>query len=103
MEEDDLRGGVVKDPRNLVRREPDVDRIEDGSRLDDAVVRLEKMMGVERDERDAVAGPDAELDEGVGKAMGARRELAIGELRIAVDDPDLVAKERGRAIAEFQD
>ena len=69
VEEDDLRGGVAEDVLDLVRRQADVDRVEDGARLDDAVVRLEQVVRVEGDERHAVAGRDAELDEGVGEPV----------------------------------
>ena len=103
MEEDDLRGGVVEDVRDLVRREPDVDRVEDGARLDDAVVGLEQVVGVEGDERHPVAGLDAELDERVGQPVRPIAECAVGELLVPVDDTDLVTEERRRAVAELED
>ena len=94
---------MAEDVLDLVRREADVDRVEDGARLDHPVVRLEQVVGVEGDERHAITGRDAELHERVGQAMGPVRELPIGELRLAVDDADLVAEEHRRAIAELQD
>ena len=48
VEEDDLRRRVLEDVPDLVRRQPDVDRIQHGARLDDAVVRLQQVVGVER-------------------------------------------------------
>ncbi len=85
-----------------MRGEPDVDGVEDGTRLDHAVVGLEQVVRVEGDERHAIARGDAELDERVGQPVRPRRERPVGELRIAIDDPDLVAEEHRGTIAELE-
>ena len=74
VEEDDLAPGVVEDVGDLARGQPDVDRVEDGARFEDAVVALEEVVGVVRDEADPVAGLDAEADQGVRQAVGSLTE-----------------------------
>ena len=60
------------------------------------------MVGVVGDEADPVAGQDAEADEGVRQAMGSLAELAVRELLVAVDHPDLVAEELDGPVAEVE-
>ena len=103
VDEDDLRRRMAEDVLDLVRRQPDVDRVEDGPGLDHAVVRLEQVVGVEGDERDAIAARDPELDERVRQPVGPVREFAVGELCLAVDDADLVAEELRGAVTELED
>ena len=102
VKEDDPRPGVLQDVRDLGWREPDVDRVEDRPGLEDAVVRLEQVVGVVGDERDAVAGLDAEAVEGVRQLVGPLGPGAIGELEVAVDDADLVAEVGRRPVAELE-
>ncbi len=94
---------MVEDVGDLVGREPDVDRVEDRTGLEHAVVGLEEVMGVVGDERDPVAGFDPEPGERVGQAMRPLAERPVGELLLAVDDADLVAEVRPGAITELED
>ena len=103
MEGDHLRAGVIEDPGDLVRRETNVDRVEDGAGLEHAVVGLEQVMGVIGDERDPFAVPDSEALQGVGEAVSALAELGVGELPVAVDQPDLVTEERRCPVAKIED
>ena len=103
LEEDDLRAGVVEDVGDLVGCQADVDRVEHGARLDDAVVRLQQLVGVVGQERHPLARLDAEPEQGVGQAVRSFGVFPVGELPIAVDDPDSVAEEGRRSVAELED
>ena len=82
----DGRAGVIDDVAEIVRREPIVDRHDDGADLRHAVERFEHRMGVRRDIRDARAGVDVELLQHSGPAVAAIEELLVGETQRAVND-----------------
>jgi len=102
MERDDARRGMVEDVRDLRRGEADVDRVEHCPRFEDAVVRLEEVVGVVGDERDAVAGLNAEQAQRVREPVRPLGERAVGVFAVAIHDADLVAEERRRTIAELE-
>src|SRR5215469_13774939 len=79
LQEQDARPGILQDVSNLLRGQPDVERQQDGARLDDAVVGLQQAVTVGAQESDAVAGLNASLSQRACKLAHALGELAIGE------------------------
>ena len=103
MERDELRAGVVEDVGDLVRRQPDVDRVQHRPGFEDAVVRLQEVVRVVRDERDAIPGSDPQPNQRVGQPMRPLRVGAVRELLLAVDDADLVAEVGRGSVTELED
>jgi hypothetical protein len=102
VEEDDLRAGMADDVGDLAWGQADVDGVEDRAGFEDAVVGLEKLMGVVGDEADTVARTDAQLPQRIREPVGSLAELAVCELMLAVDDPDLFAEVRLCPVAELE-
>ena len=76
----------------------EVERVEDGADEGDAEIRLEVRAVVPAERGDAVAGMDAEIEEGAGEAAGAFREggVVVTADRLVGRAPDdlAVAEER---------
>ena len=102
VEEDHPRARVLQDVGDLVRRKADVDRVQDGARLEHPVVALEQVVGVGGDERDAIAWPHPAVHQGVGELMRSPGPRAVGQGSVAVDDADLVPEVRRRAVTELE-
>ena len=102
VEDQDARLGVREDVRDLGRRQPDVDRVQHGAGLQDAVVALEQLVRVERQERDDLAPPDADAFERRRQPVHPLVVLGVAEAAVAVHDADLAAVEPGRAQAELE-
>ena len=68
--------GVVDDVGELVGVEAEVERVEDAADERDAEVGLEVRAVVPAERGDAVAGADAEVEQGAGEAPGAAGEVA---------------------------
>jgi hypothetical protein len=98
-----LGTGVVEDVGDLVRGEPDVDRVQHRSGLQDAVVGLQEVVRVVGDERHSIAGLDPQPVQRVRQPMRALRIGAVRELLLAIDDADLVAEVGRCPVAELQD
>ncbi len=69
---------VVHDVADLLREEPDVDRVEHGARRRHAEVELQVAVRVPRERADAIARPDAERPERVGEPGRPPCDVAVG-------------------------
>jgi hypothetical protein len=67
---------MVGDVREVVRMQPEVERVEDEAAARDAEVRLEVLMVVPAERRDAVAALEPERLEGDRELLRAARRLA---------------------------
>jgi hypothetical protein len=74
--------GVVDDPRDLLRMQPRIDRVDHRAHAADAVVQLHVPVTVPGERGDAVADADARARQRVGKSAGS--VLAVG-IRVAMD------------------
>ena len=74
------RAAVVELSAQLVRREADVEREQHRAGEKHAVVRLEQLVAVAAEPRDAVAGPDVEVVlQDLRHASGALGHVGVGE------------------------
>ena len=73
--------GVVDDVGELVGVEAEVEGVEDAAHERDAEVGLEVRAVVPAERGDAIARPDAEIEQGAGEAAGADGEVAVGVAR----------------------
>jgi len=80
------RTAVAQDVGDLVGGQPGVDRHQHSARRGHAVVRLEQLGRVRRQEGDPVASLDPALLKSDGKTPGALAQLAPGQATVAVDD-----------------
>ena len=78
FDEDDLVFGVVYDVGELFGEEADVERVADGPRAGDGEVEFHVLIIVPGEGSYAVAGLDAQVDEGFGEAFDALVHVPIG-------------------------
>ena len=76
--------GVIDDVRDVLHREPRIERVQDGAAEGDSEVRLQMTAVVPGERRDAVARLHAQPRERVGELLRAAMEFAI---RAALDRP----------------
>jgi len=86
--------GVLDDVLDFRHREAEVDRQKDGAELGDGENQLQLRMAVLQQRTDSVAGAHAAVAQGVGQAIAAVVEFAIGETQVAVDDRQAVTRNR---------
>ena len=95
--------GVVDDVLVVGGDEAEVERHEDGADLGHRVVALEEEVRVGAEQADAVAGHDAEREQGVGDLVDALLEVAVGEAAGAVDYRGLVGIKLGGSAEKIID
>ena len=69
--------GVVDDPRELVRRQPQVERVQDGAPGGHGEIGLQVLRAVEHERRDPLVAGDAEIAEGVRQLGGSSADLGV--------------------------
>ena len=102
VDDHDTDLGVIHDVRELLREEPDVQRVQDRAHRRDGEVRLEVLLGVPLERADAVAGLDAEPLERGRELLGASGDL--GERRpsgaVALERDDFAVTVHGAAVPQ---
>ncbi len=80
LADDRSRAGVTRDPLALLRRVGRVDRHDDRARLGGAEVGVGPLGTGAAEDRDTVAGGDAEVDEAERDLLGYLADLAVGDV-----------------------
>ena len=99
VDDEQPRPGVLEDVADLVRHQSRVDRDEHGTCPGHAVVRLQQLVAVRREERDPVAFLDPALLERRRQPARALTKLRPGQPFVTVDDGGAIG-ERGRRAFE---
>ena len=94
----DLGAAVAEDVRQLIARQPDVERNEHRPGQRHAVVQLQHDVAVHAQRGDPAARRHAEPQQGAREAVRAVRELGVGEAPFPVDDRGPVPEDPRRPV-----
>ena len=78
--------GIVQDVAQFVRREPDIQRQQNRSRFQNAVIRFQQAVAIGAEEGDAIAGAHCRLAQRSRETPGAFGELRVRKTFVVADD-----------------
>jgi hypothetical protein len=91
---------VLEDVADLLRHQPRVDRDQHRAGPGDAVVRLQQLVPVRREEGDAIVPLDPPRLERTRQQAGTLAQLDPGQVAVSVDDRDPLGKRGSGAFEE---